>query len=80
MISIVMSSPPQKPTLRRAVQYRTCGCDSKSLAAKLSCAEGVDLGVHAAVVGDGPQVPASQREAQLGWRGRLAPTVRARRT
>lgn len=30
------SRPRQKPTLSRAVQYVTCGCDSKSLLEKLS--------------------------------------------
>ena len=41
---VMVSSPSQKPMLRRAVQYCTCGCDSKSLVAKLSCAKALTSG------------------------------------
>ena len=37
-------TPSQKPMLRRAVQYCTCGWDSKSLVAKLSCAKAFTSG------------------------------------
>ena len=58
---------------RRKVAH--LGLGSKSLVLEIILAEGVHLGIDAGVVGDRPQVAASEGEAHAAGPARRAPTV-----